>query len=355
MYISMDSKTTYEKNNEVSFVNSTHETKLTSAEIAALWTQYLNETAGLCFHKHMMEHLKDQEIKAVFEYTISLGTKHLKKIKEFFVSEGFPVPIGFTNHDITPRAPRLFSDVLCLHFLNIMTIHGCHEYSGAVTTSSRHDVREYFTSCNTSAVELCNRTKDVLLAKGLYYRPPVILPPEEPEFVRNENFLAGWFGEKRPLSCIEITDIYFNLKKSILAKTITVAFSQVAKSKNVRDFLLKAAKTKDTHIQMFHDLLNMENLPSQPTLEAEITDSITSPFSDKLMMFLVGFLFTTAMVYYGTGWAASVRMDLTPKYTKAISGDLKIGHDWFDLMIDYGWLEQPPLAEDRKKLAMTKK
>jgi hypothetical protein len=48
-------------------------------------------------------------------------------------------------------------------------------------------------------------------------------------------------------------------------------------------------------------------------------------------------------------------MDLTPKYTKAISGDLKIGNDWFDLMIENGWLEQPPLAEDRKKLAMTKK
>lgn len=351
----MQSKTIYEKNNEVSSVNSNHVTKLTSAEIAALWTQYLNETAGLCFHKHMMEYLEDKEIKDVFENAISLGTEHLEKIKDFFVSEGFPVPIGFTNHDVIPNTPRLFSDVLCLHFLNIMSIHGCHGYSGAVTTSTRHDVREYFTSCNASAVELCNRTKNVLIEKGLYYRPPVVLPPEKPDFVKNDNFLAGWFGEKRPLSCIEITDIYFNLKKSIMAKAVTVAYSQVAHSKNVRDFLLKAVKTKDSHIQMFHDLLNMENLPAPPTLEAEVTDSTTSPFSEKLMMFQVGFLFSTAMVYYGTGWASSPRRDLTPKYMLAISGDLKIGNDWIDLMIDNGWLEQPPLAENRRELAMNKK
>ncbi|MDN3015526.1 DUF3231 family protein [Paenibacillus sp. BSR1-1] len=336
-------------------MNSNHETKLTSAEIAALWTQYLNETAGLCFHKHMIEHLEDKEIIDVFEYAISLGTEHLKIIKEFFLNEGFPIPIGFTNHDMIPNTPRLFSDVLCLHFLNIMSIHSCHGYSGALTTSARHDVREYFTSCNASAIELCNRTKNILMEKGLYYRPPVVFPPEKPDFVKDDNFIAGWFGEKRPLSCIEITDIYFNLKKSIMAKAVTVAFCQVAQSKKVRAFFLDAVKTKDSHIQMFHDLLNKENLPAPPTLEAEVTKSTTSPFSEKLMMYQVGFLFSTAMVYYGTGWASSPRRDLTPHYMMAISGDVKIGNDWMDMVIENGWLEQPPLAEDRRELALKKK
>ena len=225
-------------------MNSIHNPKLTSAETAALWSQFLNETAGLCFNQHMLEHLEDKDIREIFEYAISLGLKHLEKIKEFFVCEGFPIPIGFTNQDVTPNAPRLFSDVLCLNYLNIMSIHGCHGYSGAITTSSRLDIRDYFTHCNASAVELCNRTKDILQEKGLYYRPPVVYPPEKPDFVKNENFLAGWFGEKRPLSCIEITDIYFNLKKSILAKAVTIAFSQVAQSKDVRDFLLKAVEYK---------------------------------------------------------------------------------------------------------------
>jgi len=106
---------------------------------------------------------------------------------------------------------------------------------------------------------------------------------------------------------------------------------------------------------MFNELLNKENLPAPPTLEAEVTNSTTSPFSEKLMMYQVGFLFTTAMVYYGTGWASSPRRDLTPHYMMAISGDVKIGNDWLDMMIDIGWLEQPPLAENRAELAMRNK
>ncbi len=149
--------------------------------------------------------------------------------------------------------------------------------------------------------------------------------------------------------------IYFNLKKSILAKAVTVAFSQVTQSKKVQSFLLKTAHTKDNHIQMFYDVLNNENLPVPATLEAEVTDSTSSPFSDKLMMFQIGFLFSTAMVYYSTGWASSPRRDLAPKYATAISSDLKVGNDWLDLMIENGWLEQPPLVEDRTALAMKDK
>ncbi|GAA3315834.1 hypothetical protein GCM10020331_011640 [Ectobacillus funiculus] len=69
------------------------------------------------------------------------------------------------------------------------------------------------------------------------------------------------------------------------------------------------------------------------------------------MMFQVGFLFSTALVYYGTGLASSPRKDLTLKYAKAISGDLKIGNDWLDLMIENGWLEQPPFSRRSKSMS----
>jgi hypothetical protein len=188
----------------------------------------------------------------------------------------------------------------------------------------------------------------------VYHRPPTLNPPERIDFVKSESFLTGWFGDKRPLNCIEITDIYFNLKKSILAKAVTVAFSQVAQLDKVRDFFIKATQVKEKPITMFSKLLNEENLPTPPTFDSEITRSTQAPFSDKLMLFLGGFLFSTAMVYYGTGWASSPRRDLTPKYMLAIGDDVTIGDDWIHLMIENGWLEQPPLAEDRKDLAMAR-
>lgn len=332
-------------------MENNHNTMLVSSEIAALWSQYQNDTAGMCINKHMLKHLKDQEIKDIFQHAISLSEQHIEKIKEFLKAEGFPIPIGFSENDEIPETGALFSDKLCLFYLNIMSIHGCHGYSGALTTCTRQDIREYYTHCLSSAVDLCNRTKDLMLEKGIYARPPAILPPERSEFVKDDQFLTGWFGDVRALSCIEIADIYFNLKKSILAKAVTMAFSQVVKDKKIRKFLLEAVETKDKHIKIFYEVLNQENLPSPPTFDAEITDSTNSPFSEKLIMFHVGFLFTTAMIYYGTGWASSPRRDLSPKYLDAITDDAQIGKKWMDLMLEKEWLEQPPLAEDRKNLA----
>lgn len=344
------------KKDEVSILVTKHNPRLTSAEIAVLWTQYQNDTAAICFNKHMMEYIEDKDIKDLFELSMSLISKQLKKIKEFFTDEGYPVPNGFTEQDVNPNKPRLFSDVFCLHYLNIMSIHGCEGYSSAITNSSRSDVLEYYTQCLNSAVELCKQTKKILQEKGLYFRPPVITPPEKTDFVEDKSFLAtGWFSEKRPLSCIEISTLYFNLKKSILAKAITIAFSQVTATQNVKDVLIKATEVKEKHISMFNEVLNNENLTTPPTFEEGISNSTNSPFSDKLMIFHAAFLFSTAMTYYGTGWASSPRKDLTPKFAFAIADDLRIGGVFVDIMIKNAWLEEPPLTSNRSKLINSRK
>jgi hypothetical protein len=200
-------------------------------------------------------------------------------------------------------------------------------------------------------VELCNLTKDTLLKKGIYFKPPALVPPNNIKMVKTDNFISGWFHETRPLSCIEIAAIVFNLKKSIMAKALAVAFGQVAESKKVREFCSKAVQTKESHIDMFSKLLDNDNLPSPPSLVSEITDSKIPPFSDKLMMFFVGFLFSSAIVYYGSGLASSPRKDIAAKYLSAIGGDINIEEDWLKIMIENSWLEQPPLAPDRKKVS----
>ncbi|MCQ6282145.1 DUF3231 family protein [Bacillus sp. EB600] len=88
----------------------------------------------------------------------------------------------------------------------------------------------------------------------MYFRLSVIVPPDRPDFVQHEHFLEGWFGDQRPLSTIEIADIYFNLKKSIFAKAVTLAFSQIAPSENVRKFLIEAVQVKNKYITEFHEV-----------------------------------------------------------------------------------------------------
>ncbi|WP_382353034.1 DUF3231 family protein [Lederbergia graminis] len=325
--------------------------QITAAEIAALWTQYMNETANLYIHRHMLEHIEDNEIKNIIVFAVNLGEKQINKIKSFFKREGHPIPVGFTDDDYTPQCPRMFSDDYCLNYINIMSLHGCHGYSAAVTTCTRQDIRSYFTDCLEQATALCNRTKDLLLKKGLYHRPPSITPAKQVEFVKDNDFLTGWLGEKRSLSCMEISDIYFNLKKSIFAKAFILAAQQVVGEGSAKRLLQQALKIKEKHIRTFSDVMMKEHLPSPPIWDAEITDSTTSPFSEKLWMFQVGFLLSTAQFYYSTGLGSSPRRDLIAKYTITITEVSKVSGDWIKIMIQNHWMEQPPLAENRKQLA----
>lgn len=49
--------------------------------------------------------------------------------------------------------------------------------------------------------------------------------------------------------------------------------------------------------------------------------------------------------------AASQRSDLGVMYSRLMTEVLKYGEDGVNILIDEGWLEQPPLAPDRDALS----
>jgi hypothetical protein len=71
-----------------------------------------------------------------------------------------------------------------------------------------------------------HKTIELLLEKGLFQRDPYFYPEENPEYVQGQTLLDGFFGYKRPLAATEMISLSFNLKKEILKKTLSIAFSQ---------------------------------------------------------------------------------------------------------------------------------
>ena len=53
----------------------------------------------------------------------------------------------------------------------------------------------------------------------------------------------------------------------------------------------------------------------------------------------------------GAGLASAMRTDLGVAYEKAILKNLIVNKNWLDIMVKNKWLEQPPLAPNRKELA----
>lgn len=82
-----------------------------------------------------------------------------------------------------------------------------------------------------------------------------------------------------------------------------------------------------------------------------MTTSTFSPFSDKLMLFHKMDMFSMKMRAFGNSVAVNGRHDIGLLYTKSF---MKVGafvEDAAKIMIEKGWMEQPPKAADRGKLA----
>jgi hypothetical protein len=332
-----------------------HNPKLVSTELANLWTQYMNDSMAICVINYMLKKVEDDDIRSILEFSLSLSKRHIQVIKEFLGEERYPIPYGFTDGDVNLEAPRLFSDSFFLKYMHIMAAHGMTGYAVAFTTSARSDMRKFYADCNAEAIELFNRSLDLMLSKGLYTRPSYLHPPEMAQYVKKQGFLTGWFGNRRPLNGIEISNITFNMNKMVMQKALLLGFSQVAKANDVREYLMRGTQLTSKHVEIFSSLLHEDNLPSPPSWDSEVTNVTTAPFSDKLLMFHAGFLTQTAVAFYGAALAVSMRRDLATQYTRLTSEMEQYGEDGANILINNEWMEQPPTADDRVTLASGKK
>ncbi|MFC0273381.1 DUF3231 family protein [Metabacillus herbersteinensis] len=132
-----------------------------------------------------------------------------------------------------------------------------------------------------------------------------------------------------------------------------IGFSQVATSKEVGRFLKKGKEIASNHIEVYSSILTENTLPTSVSWDTEVSDSTVSPFSDKLMMFHFNSIASRAIEYYGTSLSVTSRRDLSAHYIRIMGGVLKYVEDGINIMIDHGWMEQPPRMIDHDELANT--
>ena len=191
----------------------------------------------------------------------------------------------------------------------------------------------------------------LLLAKGLYVRAPYIEMPDKVEYIKKQSFLGSLMGQQRPLLAVEITNIYANVQTFALGKALLTAFSQVAKSKAVRQFFVRGRDIAAKHIEVLDTALHDSQLRSPMTWNDTVTDSVLAPFSDKLMMFHVAAIAAVGVTDYGASLSTCLRKDLALTYTRLAAEIGQYAEDGANLMIEQSWMEQPPQTVDRDALA----
>lgn len=324
--------------------------KLISSEMAMLWNTYVADTAAVCCIKHYIKTNEDPDVLPVLKYALSIAQDHIDDISSLFKKEDFPIPDGFNEKDMHNDTPRLFSDVTYIRFMHHLGRTGLNAYSLAKSVSARKDIRSMFKKYYEQTEKLFDMAAEAMEEKGIFIRSPYIDYPKKGEYVSDHRFLGGIAGKKRQLLAIEIAHLGTNIELSNIAKTMLLAFSQVAKQKVISDNFKRGYDMSLEHAEYFLNVLKNDDVAYPSTWDGSITDSTISPFSDRLMMFLIASITAVGVMDFGIAIGASIRKDLAIQYAKMM---IKIGNfadDGAKIMIDNGWLEKPPQSLDREKL-----
>lgn len=323
---------------------------LTCTEIGGLWGVYQQETMSTCFLSYFIHHLKDEEILPLAKEALQISHGRTEKIRNFFLAEKFPIPSGFSKDDVNLSAPPLFNDVFTLSYVYMMNRLGMINFSYVASNNVRLDVLDFFTECIHTTTEMFGKSVKMMLSKGIYDRPPKMNYPKEIEFVQKESFLSGIIGTKRPLNAIELSEIFFNIERNYFSVLVTLGFAQVVKDKKLKEHILKGRQISENQISFLNNLLMEEDLLGTVTVNMEVTDSTSSPFSDKLIFSMLNVLNAVDISLISHALSLSMRMDLSARYSKIIGEVILYAKDTFDIVVENEWLEQPPLVTNRKKL-----
>jgi hypothetical protein len=327
--------------------------KLTSAEMGKLWATYMGNSMSKCILSYYLQHVEDEVIKTLLENALKLSVDFMKTTKDILKKENFPIPNGFSEEDVNLGAPRLFEDVYYVHYLKYVCKAGMSIYNVAVPLVHRKDVKEFFIYCMDSTMALMGQINDILMNKGLIIKPPIIPVPDKVEFV-HQGFLDGFLGHVRPLHALEIAHLYDNIENNATSKALIMAFSQVVKSEKIRKLFIEGKALTHKSIEQYMEKLHNENLPSPSFLDHLVTTSTFSPFSDKLMLFHKIDMFSMKIRAFGNSAAVNGRHDMGVLYAKSLIKITSFVEDAAEIMIENGWMEQPPFAVNRDKIASEK-
>ncbi|PLS06678.1 DUF3231 family protein [Neobacillus cucumis] len=236
-----------------------------------------------------------------------------------------------------------------------MARHGLTAYGAALSSCTRSDILELFSSAIDLTRELYFKSLNISLEKGLYARPAYIPIPDKVEFIEKKGYLTGWFGERRPINSLEIMHFYENMQRNSVGKALLLGFAQVAGLKEVQNYMISGANIASKVVEVLAHILSEENISESPTYDSEVLKSTTPPFSDKLMMFQVSMLTGMSLGYYGTATGTVARRDLGSKFIRLFLEGVQFAEDGANIMIEHGWMEKPPSSIDEFEIAKSKK
>jgi hypothetical protein len=331
-----------------------HNIGLTSSDISGLWKSYIQNTATLCLVKHFIQHMQDSEIEPIVKEQIYLLETFIEKAKNIFNGENFPIPKGFSEEDVDLSAPALYTDLYALSFVYRFNQMAVSDYATTLPKVVRADVVDFFDECLKTSTILYKKALQLMLSKGIYDRQPKVSYPDKVQFIeKQESIIQSLVGDHRPLNVIELGEIFYIIERNYIGMLLLMGFIQVMKDKEIKKYLIDGKDFAQKQIDIFNNILKEEQFPGNIPVSMEVTDSTISPFSDRLIIFLIATTSSTGIFLAAYAIANSMRKDLIAKYSLITTEIMKYGAEGLKILIERGWMEQPPQSFDRNAIYKT--
>ncbi len=328
-----------------------HSHGLDASEIASLWNNYVDGSVVKCFITSFLTNVADQDIQSLLEENLAIVRQRERIITDIFLKEGLTLPQGFSeNTDLNLQAPRLYSDYFYLQYIKCVQKFEMPIGILDFVSSNRADVLEYYTFRTSSSTMMYKKIVNLLLAKGIYIGSPSVTVQKDTGIIKNQSFLNGFLGEKRPLLAQEISGIFCLILPNYIAKYLIIGFRQTAKAKKVREFMDRGINLSNKMIDTMAPILEAENIPVPTVSDFMVNESTEPPFSDRLMMYQLTLLTKCGMLNAGYLMNNSLRHDIKAKFMTVMPAAGDYAEDGINILIENGWFEEPPRTVDRREL-----
>ncbi len=325
---------------------------LTGTEVGNLWMAYQDKTMLMRFLDHFLEHTEEDSIKQLLQYSKGQSVEAINTIKTIFEQEGAAIPVGFTEGDVMKGTPKLFDFLYEVMFLHMITKIETNLFALYSTMSYRQDIRAFFKQLTANAQDVFDRCVQLLLEKGVLSRPPYVSLPKEVSFVQKKDYLSGFklLKEKRSLNTIELSLIHHAIETNLSGMQLMMGFAQVAQDKDVKKYFIKGMKLSKEIETTLGEYLRKDYIEPPATHAGKATNSTVAPFSDKIMIYVTSLLTTFGLGSNALGGAFSLRSDLPLTMATLTPKVYAFAKEGGELMIEKGWMEEPPQVEDREQL-----
>lgn len=332
------------------------ETKITSGEIGVLWISYMVKSLLKTMVGYFASKTMEQRARDILTKFVGNVDAHIAALRQVFDRERAVAPQGFGSKDVFADAPSLFDDVFHIMFLRTMSKGLMGINSVHLAMAFRKDVRDALAGIWLFTRDMYEECTDYLTQQGVLARPPYVTMPKEVEYIEEKKYMSGFqaFRGKRALNTVEISYIYQVIEQNIFGLQLMTGFAQVAKEQEVRDYFFRGKELAKKIVSDMSALMLDSDIHAPATWTGKATDSTIPPFSDKMMLYLVNIISSTAVVGTSMGMSFSMRSDLPAKMAMITLDSNRFAKAGGKLMITHKWLEEPPQMEDRNQLIKSK-